>query len=133
MELRPKLAAALRPFVGCKVFKVDGSLTKAVEGALPKLPNEPRLHVRRSSGSMYWAVNVSVYVSAFQGCMSHEAGVHVGSVRDGILLDVTDEPLKLRTDHNAAEIRAKRAEYERLKKLADDALSALSPFGEYDR
>lgn len=28
---------------------------------------------------------------------------------------------------------AKREEYKRLKKLADDAQSALHPFGEYDR
>jgi hypothetical protein len=133
MELRPKLAAALRPFVGCKVFKVDGSLTKAVESALPKLPNEPRLHVRRNGGSMSWVVQVSVYVPEYQGRMSHDAYVYVGDVRGGVLENVNDKPLNLRTDYTAGEVQSKRAEYKRLKKLADEALSALSHFGEFDR
>lgn len=133
--LRPELAGVLATFVGCKVLKVDGSLTKAVEAALPKMPNESRLHIRRTYGELSWVVSVSVFVSEYQGCMSHEAYVHVGTVgrNTNVLESVNAEPLNLRTDYTAAEIRGKRAEYERLKRLADDALSGLSPFNEYDR
>jgi hypothetical protein len=48
-ELHPELISIIRPFLGSKVTKADGSLTAKVQKALPDFPYDLALHVYRQS------------------------------------------------------------------------------------
>lgn len=127
-----------KPLIGQKVFKVNGELIKKYADNLPMFTNQWNsvgIHVYRASSqySLGWTVKACASIEGGCGCVYHETSVYVAHVDGQVLSSMYDKQPPHKTDYTAADITAKREEYKRLKKLADDAQSALHPFGEYDR
>lgn len=133
--LHPLLTEALAPFIGCKVIKVDGSLLKTIQAALPTFPNTVPLSVYRGSSgySLYWVVKTCEGIAP-HGCVYHEVSVYVGKL-NGQTLESWDgckwEPH--RTDWTPDEVAELREKAEKAKRAASDAESAVHEFGMYDR
>jgi hypothetical protein len=133
LDLFPKLRAALLPFVGRQVVKADGYLMQKVQKALPELPAGNHLHCFASvkSHTLHWHVKADATTPGGHA-FYHEVSLYVGTLDGGTLKEVWDAPPELRTDYTAQEVQEKRKAYEQAKKAANDAQSALHPFGEYD-
>ena len=133
-ELQPKLIEAMRPFLGEKVETLAGPLTKKVSKVIDaiELPNTVRCHVYRnhSNYSLFWTVKTCLDLNGH--AYYHEVSMYVGNLRDGVLESLY-EPNVLRTDYTAEGVYRAREAYKAAKKIADDAHSALHPFGEYDQ
>ena len=131
-----ELFATLRPIfeqlVGQKITKADGSLLAKVEKLLPKLGTDDVM-VWRSTSSNYSLV---YYAKTCVSCDGHgiyyEDSVYIGEMSDGVLIKLYDN-YDVRDDFTADEIEQKREAYFKARELADDAKSALHPFGEYTR
>jgi len=133
-ELSAKLKELFRPFVGQKVLKADNTLMEKYKKVLPKFTCTPNLSVYRYTSEYSLVFIVKTCEGDNNGhAYYHETSVYVGELQNGFLTKVGDEPLNLKTDYTAADITAKRQAYNAAKRLADEALSALHPFGEYDR
>ena len=133
-EFRKILTDIFRPLVGVKLFKVDGSILAKYVPLLPEFPNRHDLMVyrHRSDYSLAWTVKTCEQVVGASHCLYYETTIYVGEV-SGVTLKNVNDPCDMKTDYTAADIAAKRETYKVAKKVADDALSALYPFGEYDR
>jgi hypothetical protein len=136
------LAAALEPFVGQKILKVDGySFLQKVEKALPELPHRrgdapywsSMSHYRgRSDYSLIWVCKACENILDDQGCTYYETSAYIGDLDHGVLKAIKPQHL-YRTDYNAAEVIRLREEFKVAEKIYSEAKSALNPFGEYDR
>ncbi len=138
-KLWPQLAEVFRPLVGKKIYKADGTLLEKYVKLLPEFEQGNSLHVYRNAYGEYslsWVVKTCETVQVVEGDYSHayyhETSLYVGSVRDGVLIEIGEQP-KFRTDYSAADIEAKRAAYKAAKDLADFTMGQLHPFGEYER
>ncbi len=134
----PLIAAALMPFIGKKVLKVDGSLVEKVKNQIaPLLPSTPSLSSFRNhlNNSLSWTIKTSETIDGI--AMYAEAAIYVGEVEDGILKSIyTDSPFatgNVKTDYTVEDIMAKREACRLAKEAAREAEAALGPFGEYDR
>jgi hypothetical protein len=138
MKLYEDLIAIFKPLVGCKILKADGGLLKSVSKQLPQMPNSHGLQVWRPiyGTQLAWSVKTcESYPSSHHGtniAMYYETGVNIGQI-EGDVLKSLYEPRTSRTDYTVKEVESLRAAYHKAKQVADDARSALSPFGEYDR
>lgn len=120
-------------FVGQKIVTaLTGDLLAKIKKLMPELENDRNLRVWRVSGdySLAYGISVNEMVDD-RSCIYFETTVYFGSMQYGVLTKMT-EFSPLRYDYTVEEILQKRAEYEKAKKLADDAKSALYPFGESD-
>lgn len=130
--LYPELIEALTPFLQKRVVKDDRGLLKRVSDKLPSLPNADGLGVmvyqNRSAYSLSWSVKTCEQVIGADHCLYYEVSVYIGNLRDGVLTGWI-EPCERRSDYTVEEIENARARYRELKKAADDAELALSPFG----
>ncbi len=133
-ELRPLLVAALAPFMGCKVEKVDGGLLNKVVAALPFMPSTVSLSVyrHRSNYSLAWTVKTCELYGE-HSCIYHETTVYVCDMENGVAKPLTGTVGTLRTDYTEAEIFELRKLASAAREAARNAESALFPFGEYDR
>lgn len=138
-KLYPWLVEKFAPLVGQKILKQDGSLLAKYADLVPELPSTHNLHVYRhhSDYSLAWTVKTSEPESG-DGSGPHtvlyyEVTFYVGDLRGQTLEKLTVHQFTARTDYTAAEVAGKREAYEKAKQAADDARSALYPFGEYDR
>lgn len=131
-EIHPILSAAVTPFVGQQVLKVDQFLAK-VKKVIPELACTVPLHVYRNTSDYSLSWTVKTCVSDGRGhAVYHETTVYVGELRNGVLTQLSSFE-KLREDYTAEEVERLRAAYREAKSVADKAHSALHPFGEYDR
>ena len=132
LRLHPLLSEALAPFVGKKITKVDGTLLGKVKEALPKLPDGGRVWVYfdRAPYSVRWSVKVCI--SYDQGCTYHEEPVTIGEL-DGCVLKALTPISARRTDYTVREVLDLHNEADRTESAHREALSALFPFGRYDR
>lgn len=127
--------AALQPFVGQKVCKVDGSLLEKVKKALPDTSLDP--HCWYSTGHGYSLVlNVKVITSAatkgdYQIAHYAEATVYLGHLSNGVLTELYDAP-SYKTDYTEDFVRAARLEAESADKVKREAESKVHYFGMYD-
>ena len=139
-ELYPKFLAIFKPLAGQKVCKVDGTFTKKVDEQLPpsnypdKWPKPTVMYYRSRSD---YTVSFTVKTCADDGqgsCAYEEVTVYVCDLENGVVKADGRwyDPPNCRTDYNADEVKRLRADYEAKKKVADDARSALYPFGEND-
>ncbi len=131
-ELYVKLADYFRPLVGQKILKADGSLLAKIEKDLPEMASGNELHVyrHRSEYSLAWTVKTCEFMPP-HGCMYHETTVYVADLK-GQTLGELSRPFEARSDYTVEGIEKLREAYETAKKAADNARSALFPFGEYD-
>jgi hypothetical protein len=138
-SLSVKLREFFAPYVGCKIIKADGTLLKAIKDQMPEMPSTPRLHVYRNSSDYTLGWTVKTCVSDDRGhAQYYDITVYVGDMGNnfegkGHLLAKLSSPFEARTDFTVEEVEGKRQRYKEVKKIADDAFSALHPFGENDR
>lgn len=126
----PILQEFFKPYVGQQVLLQGGGLLKKIKNKLPKFEN---LHVFMDSNTRYslkWEVKACEHVQGEQHVVYHSVTIYVGNIDGLILKDVYPE-FSAKDDYTVEEIEAARLEYKRLKELADNAKSALAPFGEY--
>jgi len=127
--------AALQPFVGQKVCKVDGSLLEKVKKALPETGTDP--HCWYSTGHGYNLVlNVKVCTSArtkgdYQLAHYAEATVYLGHLNNGVLTGLYEAP-NYKTDYTEQFVRKARLEAEQADKVKREAESKIHHFGMYD-
>lgn len=137
-ELYPKFLEIFKPYSGQKVCKVDGTLLKKIDEALPdsQFPEDkwpkPTVMYYRSRSEYNIAFTVKTCADDGQGgCAYEEVTVYICDLSNGVI--PTDgrwyDPPKCRTDYNLAEVKALREAYKVAKKAADDAQSACHPFG----
>jgi hypothetical protein len=134
MKLFPQMVAIFAPLVGQKLDKVDGGLLEKIKKLLPEFPNTHKLQIFRgsSSYSLYWTVKTCEMIGSTHTCCYHEIGVYIGNMNNGVLTSLHDS-FSARSDYTVDEVAALRVDYKAKKKAADEAHSALSHFGEYDR
>jgi hypothetical protein len=133
LELYDKLAPLFTPLAGKQIFKATGEFLAKVQKLLPELPCTVPLSVyRRSSDYMLaWTVKTCESIPP-HSCTYHETTVYVGTVHHyAFLTEIAAKP-DLRTDYTVEEILAKRETFAAARKIADEAKSALHPFGEGD-
>lgn len=132
MEWQKKLIEIFKPFVGQKILKADGYLLDKINKLMPKFP-EGNVTIWRpgSNYSLYWTVKVSISVENY-GVIYSERPFYVGKIKGNVLESIETDLLDLKIDHTSAEIAQKRTEYFAAKKKAEDLLSGLYPFGEFD-
>lgn len=126
------MAAAYKPLIGQDIFKADGTMFQKVEKLLPAVPESPRIHVYRDAGrySIRYGIRAWHPIPGSND-MTYEISVYIADITGGKIEKLYDPPA-FRTDFTAGEIADKRQAYKDAQKKADDAKSALWPFGESD-
>ena len=133
-ELYPKLVALFTPLIGQKILKADGTLLAKIQKQVDDLGvlgrHEPHVYRYNSPYSLVYTVKTC------EDCNGHayyyETSVYVAHLDNGVLTGLYDQDLR-QTNYSADKVIAAREAYEKAKKAADEAQSALHPFGEYDR
>ena len=134
-----KMVPVVTPFLGQKVLKVDGSFMAKFYDAVKPVIDEAHKSVhnifRYSSNYSLLYIVKTVEQDSDRTCCYEDASVYLAEFEGQILKKITAPPSGnyWRTDYTAEEITAKREAYQAAKQIADDALSALNPFGEHDR
>lgn len=137
-RIRPLLREFFAAYVGKKVLKADGSLLKSIEDALKSSgifrETDRRLQVYRSTSNNYSLSWVSRACVNIDGEVAYEESwVYIADLDGTEIRCLSNDHGDERTDFTVEEVKRLRADYEAKKKIADDAKSALHPFGEYDR
>jgi hypothetical protein len=134
-EFRKILIDIFRPYVGVKLFKMDGSFLAKHQGLLPQFPNRHDLMVYRNNSdyTLGWTVKANEQVIGAQHSIYYEQTFYVGEITGDTLKNVNEDACHFRTDFTAEEINTKRETLKAAKKMVSDAEGALYPFGEYDR
>lgn len=144
-ELLPRLLEVYGPLLGQKIYKADNvTLLKKVADAVEalNLPNDHTMRVYRDASKYSLRYLIYVYshgdtFNAYHEAIAsvnayHEAIAPVGMTEDGILKELYSTVQPFRTDYSVKTVEALRTNYKELKQEADEALSALYPFGERD-
>jgi len=136
MELYDKLVPVFTPLVGQKILKADGSLLAKVEKLLPQLESHPVVHIWRnpSNYTLNWTVKTCELFGHkdIASCTYYETSVYVGGLVHGDTLKDITAKQDLRNDYVAEVIQWHREVFKEAQKKADEAKSALWPFGESD-
>tara|TARA_Y100000034_G_scaffold136029_1_gene210362 strand:- start:1741 stop:2220 length:480 start_codon:yes stop_codon:yes gene_type:complete len=133
-EIYAELIEIFRPLVGTKILKVDGGFLQKVAKLLPEFPYSRGLQIYRHSSdySLAWCSKACEQIEGAECCTYEEVTVYIGSLKGTTLESLQDAP-DFREDFQAAHVEHLRKVYDDAKKAADDARSALFPFGENDR
>jgi len=131
-EIYPLLANALRPFVGEKVLKQNGVLTKKVEDALPSLPQthgiqSTSVHFHFSKWALCWIVKTCENIEGTCTYLYHEVAVYVGEVKDSILTKLCNPPEHYPT-YTVKEVANLIQRVEEAKNKYEELRSSLYPF-----
>jgi len=128
------MAEIFKPFIGEKVETVNGDILAKIAKLLPSPPSDEGLTIWRHRGAyaLAWGVQVREPVPDHEVWTYEKEIVHIGRVDDQILTSL-ESPFDARTDYKVSEVEKLRAAYEKAKRDADKARSALFPFGERDR
>ena len=144
-EMHPKLQAIFKPLAGRKVCKVDGPLVKRVAEQLPPYNLDKlrrcqffqNLHHSTYAGTTRpLSFTVKACVSdGGMGCSYAEVSVYVCDILDGVVCESGTwyGPPNCRTDYTPEAVTEARKVYEQKQREAQDARSALEPFGTSDR
>jgi hypothetical protein len=153
MELQPELLAMFRPFVGKKILTNSGFVAKLrpLIDALREREQQPgRGRFQFWTGSTSYTLTFTLkawesYNGEQYGGAYAEATLYVGElgragathgghcdVARDCLASLNEEPLALRTDYSAEQVRALRKAAQEAEEKAREAEHALSPFGKYD-
>jgi hypothetical protein len=137
MKIYPQLRDIFEPLVGCQIDKKDGGFLQSVAKLMPEFPYTTALHVYRSHSdySLMWVVKTcEMYRSSRNDCQLatyYEASVYVGHMRNRVLEKFFDPPT-LQSSYTVGDVLKAREKYREAKRIADEARSALDPFGEND-
>lgn len=132
----PAMIEALKPFIGQKVQKVDGTLLQKVRDALPNIPNAVAFGGWYESRgySIYARFETCVWEGLAHGCIYQEDSFCIGDVQDGILKaeQRVSELSFFRSDWTVEEVEKARENVRKAKEALSDAQRPLYHFGEYD-
>lgn len=130
-------------FVGEKIFKADGSLTKRIETMLNKrikdggwereYPNpkfKPWIVRCFSKYSLGFSVEVS-YQDSDETATHVSEYAYIADMRDGVLIAIATNAYDRRCDYTYDEVIAARDSVKEAKKALADAEAKLYPFKEY--
>jgi hypothetical protein len=135
ISLYKQLVEVFEPLVGQKILKVDNDLLAKVKANVPKFDDLPEgISIFRrfaAVNAIAWTVKVRVPVEDDEIWVYQEVTVYVADM-EGQTLTKINNPFEGRTDWTADEVEEKRRAYKEAKKKADEAHSALYPFGEHD-
>lgn len=128
-RIAPLLLAAIQPFIGKKIFTVNGDVLARVEAALkpcfPTVLNTLRCWRFRSNYSLVYVVCADAL--GYSTSVRHEVSVYVADVQDGVAVRAYD----LRhysAEYKKESILALIKKYERAKAALDEAREHLGPF-----
>lgn len=131
-----ELIPVFRPLMGKKVCKVDGTFLKKVANQLPNWEKKHALitypwTIHHSSSDYYVMFNVSVSepVTGW-GHLYEDASVYICRINEGKeVIEICDPPNR-RSDYSFDEIKSLIEDYEQKREAANEARSALHPFGD---
>jgi len=117
MRLCAEARAAFAPYVGQEVERVDGQLLLKFVPLAPKATGNFLVYKKHSKHSLCWAIiSNEIYQSkGYHSSVSHEQSFCIGNLSNGILKDVEQIPLLLRTDYTVDGIIAQRKIINKLK------------------
>lgn len=129
-ELSRQLIDIFTPFVGQKVIKVGGLISK-YEKLLPEFPNDlpTRVYFRRSDYVLCWSIETCEQLDSF-GCVYHEVTINIGEITHSVLTQIYS-PCNHREDFSVAEVCEKRKIYDEAYEALQQAKNNLYPFDEY--
>ncbi len=133
-KLFPILSAIFAPFVGQKIFKIDGSLLKKHHEAVEtlNLPYDHKLQAHRHSSDYSLAWTITARTTDEKGhSQSNTITIYIGDISNGVLTKMCTEP-KYRTDRTVEEVLEIREKLKIAKRAVSEAEGELYPFGEYD-
>jgi hypothetical protein len=141
-EWNSKLVEAFAPFVGKKIKRQEGGLTKAafVAVAALDLPDCAALRLRVRAEHYWLSCEVSVWenlptadITGYRDGFTEKETISVGWIDSCVLTKLAEPKTDRRTDFTVAEIVEKRRKADELQRLAREAESNLYPFGDCDR
>jgi len=118
LALHPVLYDIFAPLVGQKVVTADGVLKTKVARLMPALPDTDvlRVHRPRCQESLTWTVTTWTLVNhgaagdyKNRRVEQHRAAIDIGTLDNGVLIDVESNMDPLRVDYNVDEIWAEIA------------------------
>lgn len=127
-----ELTEYFKGFVGKKIFNVGGCLTSKVLSDMPELLTSSYHNKNNYFLSFHIKTTENYKVNGCDGSMAeyYTASIYIGDVSNGVLVNINPIKPEYKTDFTVEALAAKRAEYKRLKDMAENALSELHPFGE---
>lgn len=121
-EYKPALIDAMRPFVGQKIVKIDGTLTSKARAALDAVfasrPADCSVYYDASLYSLW--VNFKSHQNGKRCTIYYDASVCIGLVRDQALSELRTEPCGYRTDFTAEMVLESRKRIEDLEQQIRD-------------
>ena len=129
-RLYPLFQEALKPFVRRKVILVHREITSQVKAILPEVTAGFSIYQNLSDYTLYFTLQCAEDVQC-GGCVYAEATMSLGTLTDGILLNLC-EIKQRRSDYHAEEIFNKRIELEKASERVREIESELSPFGTHN-
>lgn len=136
IERVPAMIEALKPFIGLPVLKVDGTLLKKVNDALPELPNTVAISGWYSARcySIYVCFKSCVWEGLAHGCVYQEESYCIGELATTIL-KAEQRPIDLsfyRTDWTVEEVEKARENVRKAEDALSEAKRPLYHFGMHD-
>ncbi len=132
IKLYNELEPIFRRLLGVKIYNKDGSLAKRVQDKLPVLGTDTvSVYKYSSEYSLMYVVKVNEPVEGKEFTVYEECNVYIGGLRDGYLTEISSPPDNVM--YSVERVEHLREQYKEAKRLADNLLSQLHPFGEYDR
>ena len=133
-ELHPLLYSRFAPLVGQQIKRKDGAIMQKFAKLIPPYSDYKAhgcdcLYVQSSDYT--FSVSVRVYATV-EGVSDYaERGLYIGTLSDGILVDVCDKSRvadKMKTDYTLAEVVSAFENYERAYNAASEARNGLHFF-----
>lgn len=132
-EWYARAAEALKPFIGQKICKVDGTLLKKLKEALLELPNKGFEMSGWYSADRY---SLKAYLKACEctnGIANYaDTTLYLGDLTDGVLTRLYDAP-NFKADYTEEFITQTREEIKKAETMMNQAKSKLGDFGMWDQ
>ncbi len=124
----PAMFEALRPLVGQKILKADGTFLKKFESVLPALPGAVGLHAYYTAGHYSLRACFRACVTTSEGGTAYaEADVYLADLTAGVINHLyTFNPENYRTDFGFNEVRALQTELKAAKSKVSELESKLA-------
>lgn len=142
MDLFPQMAEALKPFVGQKVCKVDGTLLKKVNEALPKGTNtvQTRGYYSVDDYTLAFRLTTTEHNKArdwtpetqYQHPQSADRTLFLGHLRDGVLTELYDAQT-FKTDYTEDFVVQTRKAVREAETALNQVRNSLGDFGMWDQ
>lgn len=124
----PIYLEAVRPFLGKKIKKVDGSFTKEFKKALPETPERPEPTIVPSMSDYTLSFCITAMKFTQEETHYFEHYLYIGDIRDGVLVALKEDRTPAKCDYTLEEVREKIAFAQRLENEFQEAKAQCFPF-----